>query len=98
MLDRRVKKINFDDAVLVGNYFGTNPKKEAMPREIFQEGSIGEFEGIEVILPKDADKYLTLLFNNYMKLPPIEQQVGHHLHKGYSLEEGYQEYIKKHNI
>ena len=98
MLDRRVKKIKFNDAVLVGNFFGTNPKKEAMPREIFQEGSIGEFEGIEVILPKDADKYLTLLFNNYMKLPPIEKQVGHHLNKGYSLEEDYQTYIKKHNI
>ena len=98
MLDKRVKKIKFNDAVLVGNYFGTNPKKEAMPREIFQEGSIGEFEGVEVILPKDADKYLTLLFNNYMKLPPIEKQVGHHLNKGYSLEEDYQTYIKKNNI
>ena len=98
LVDKKVTKIKYNDAVLVGNFFGTNAKKEAMPKEIFEEGSIGTFEGVEVVLPKDADKYLTLLFNNYMKLPPIEQQVGHHHDKGLSLDESYISYMKKHNL
>lgn len=31
-----------------------------MPKEIFEEGTDGVFEGIKVKLPKDYDKYLTL--------------------------------------
>ena len=98
MVDRKVTKIDYDKAVLVGNLFGTNAKKEAMPKEIFEEGSVATFEGIEVLLPKDYHRYLTLLFNDYMKLPPVDKQVGHHHDKGMSLTEGYQEYIKKHNM
>lgn len=98
LVDKHLKKIPYEDATLVGNMCGTNPKKEAMPKEIFEEGIEGTFEGIKVILPKDYDKYLTLLYNNYMKLPPEDKQIGHHLHKGFSLVEGYKEYIKKHNI
>ena len=97
-VDRVVTKIKYDDAVLVGNYFGTNAKKEAMPKEIFEEGSKGIFEGVEVSLPKDADRYLTLLFRDYMKLPPLDKQVGHHYNSGYSLTQGYEEYIKEHRM
>lgn len=98
LVDKKVTKIKYEDAVLVGNFFGTNAKKEAMPKEIFLEGSIGTFEEIEVTLPKDVDKYLTLLFNNYMQLPPVKQQVGHHHDKGLSLKESYISYMKKHNL
>ena len=98
LIDKRNKKIDYDKAYLVGNICGTNPKKEAMPRVIFEEGTVGEFEGIEVILPKDYDKYLTLLFKDYMKLPPEDKRYGHHKHAGYSLTESYVDYIKKHNI
>ena len=97
-VDRRVTKIKYEDAKLVGNFFGNNAKKEAMPKEIFEEGTIGTFEGVEVVLPKDYDKYLTLLFSNYMKYPPIEQQVGHHHNKGLSLTEDYITYSKKHGL
>ena len=97
MVDKKVTKLNYDECKLVGNFFGTNPTKEAMPKEIFEEGSMGVFEGIPVSLPKDPDKYLTLLFGDYMKLPPVEQQVGHHYDKGLSLEESYITYRKKHH-
>lgn len=98
LVDKKVTKLSYDDAVLVGNYFGNNAKREAMPKEIFEEGTDGVFEGIKVKLPKDYDKYLTLLFGDYMKLPPVEQQIGHHFDKGFSLSEDYLTYRKEHNL
>lgn len=98
LVDKKVTKIPYDEAVLVGNLFGTNAKKEAMPKEIFEEGTFLTFEGIKVRVPKDYDKYLTLLFHDYMKLPPKEKQIGHHFDKGLSLTEDYKTYSKKHRI
>ena len=98
IVDKRVKKIPFEDAALVGLFFGTNPKKEAMPREIFDGYSIGEFEGMKVRIAKDYDKYLSLLYGDYMKLPPEDKQVGHHYHKGFSLTQGYKDYMKEHRM
>lgn len=98
IVDRRVKKINFEDAKLVGLFFGTNPKKEAMPKELFDGYSIAEFEGMKVHVVTDCDKYLSLLYGDYMKLPPIEKQVGHHYNSGFSLTQGYKEYMKEHKM
>lgn len=98
LVDKKVTKINYDDAVLVGNFFGTNPKKEAMPKEIFENGVDAAFEGVKVKIPKDYNRYLTLLYGNYMQLPPIEKQIGHHYDKGISLTEDYLTYRKKHNL
>ena len=96
--DYKAKKVKFEDAKLVGLYFGTNPKKEAMPKELYEGVSKGTFEGIEVNLQTDTDKYLTLLYGDYMKLPPVEKQVGHHYNEGFSLEQGYKEYMKEHKM
>ena len=96
--DRINKEIPFDKAVLVGNRFGINYKREAMPREVYGKGVEGVFEGVKVMLPSQTDTYLTLLYHDYMKLPPIEKQVGHHYNSGFSLTEGYEEYIKKHRM
>lgn len=97
-VDKKVTRIDYDQAKTVGIYFGTNAKKEAMPKELFLGTSIGNFEGVEVVLPKDPDKYLTLLYGDYMKVPPVDQQVGHHYDKGLSLSVGYKEYMRKHHI
>lgn len=98
LIDHYAKKIPYKDAVLVGNLFGINAKREAMPKEIFLEGSHALFEGIDVIVPKDCHQYLTLLYGDYMKLPPLDKQVGHHYNKGLSLNEDYKSYCKKHRL
>ena len=46
----------------------------------------------------EYDKYLTKLYGNYMKYPPLDKQVGHHYNKGLSLTEGYKDYIKRNRI
>ena len=69
-----------------------------MPAEIFKETIKVPFEDIEVKVVKDYDRYLTLLYKDYMKFPPVEQQVGHHYNSGVSLGQGYEDYMKEHRI
>lgn len=37
----------------------------------------GSFEGLQVNLPHQTDKYLRNLYNNYMELPPLEKRERH---------------------
>ncbi|MCQ2776559.1 MAG: LicD family protein [Bacilli bacterium] len=97
-VDKQCKKIPYKDAAMVGNLFGLYKEREIHDASIFMEGTKGIFEGIEVNLPKDYDTYLKDMYHDYMKLPPLEKQVGHHIDKGFSLEEDYQTYMKKHHI
>ena len=69
-----------------------------MDADIFKETIKVPFEDIEVKVPKQYDKYLTMLYKDYMKFPPKEQQVGHHYNSGVSLTQGYLDYMKEHKI
>ena len=83
---------------MAGNYFGFNMKREAMDSNIFKEFIKVPFEDIEAYVPKDYDTYLRNLYGDYMKFPPKEKQVGHHYNSGFSLEQGYEDYLKEHKI
>lgn len=48
-----------------------------MPLEWFGEGAIKEFEGRNVIIPKNYDAYLTHIYGDYMTPPPLDQRGGH---------------------
>lgn len=97
-VEKYLRKVPYDKAVLVANMGGINAKKEAMPKALFDEFTKLKFEDVEVNVPKDYDKYLTLLYNDWRKLPPIEKQVGHHYVRGYSLTQDYISYSKEHRI
>ena len=96
--DKYLKKIPFDKAEVVGNLSGINAKKEAMPKSLFTEFTKLKFEDIEASVPKDYDKYLTLLYNDWRKWPPKEKQVGHHHDKGLSMIQDYLSYSREHKI
>lgn len=46
---------------------------------MFRERVQLEFEGYRFWAPKAWDKYLNDIYGEYMKLPPKEKQVGHHM-------------------
>jgi lipopolysaccharide cholinephosphotransferase len=51
---------------------------ETMPREVFLPVRKAFFEGLEVNVPGQAEKYLTNLYGeNYMQLPPVEKRERH---------------------
>ncbi len=51
---------------------------ETLPSEVFLPARTALFEGMEVFVPGDAEKYLTNLYGkNYMQLPPVEKRERH---------------------
>lgn len=57
--------------------------KKQFPRNLFDETKDVLFEGKYYKSPKDWDLFLKLKFGDYMKLPPLEQQITHHSFKAY---------------
>ena len=97
-VERYVRKIPLEESVMAGNYFGFNMKREAMDTNLFKEFVKVPFEDTEAYVLKDYDTYLRNLYGDYMKFPPKEKQVGHHYNSGFSLEQGYEDYLKEHKI
>lgn len=52
--------------------------KEFIPKKWLNEMIIGSFEGEEYKIPKEYDYILKLMYNDYMKLPPIEKRKSPH--------------------
>lgn len=79
----------FDSSVFVGNLLGNWGKKEIMPRDFFGDPTLYKFEDTEVYGPELFDEYLTNVYKDWRKLPPIEKQKSQHdfllldLHKSY---------------
>ena len=67
------KNTNF----LFSNY-GVYKFKEIMPYEYYGEGKKYNFEDIKLNGPVAAEKVLTQLYGDYMKLPPENERQFHH--------------------
>lgn len=52
-------------------------RAETLSNEVWFPYSKGYFNGIEVNLPHNPDKYLSYIYGDYMKLPPIEKRETH---------------------
>lgn len=52
-------------------------RKECVPTDVFFPPRKTVFEGFEVSIPNDADKYLSNLYGDYMKIPPVEKRERH---------------------
>ena len=97
-IEKIARKIPFEQSAMAGILFGFTAKIAAMDSNLFKEVVKVPFENIEACVVKDYDTYLRNLYGNYMTPPPVDQQVGHHYNKGFSLEMGYEEYLKKNKI
>ena len=77
--DKDVRKYAYDKENFVGHLitkatWGSDVK----PKKIFDTYTLHTFEGCEFRLPVEYDKYLTIEYGDYMKLPPVEKQVKKH--------------------
>lgn len=48
--------------------------KQCMSQDIYGEPQLVKFSGREYYAPEQLDTYLTIIYKDYMKLPPIEEQ------------------------
>ncbi len=90
--EKLVKKVNKDAAKYP---FGTSTnvsvlidcasgnKREILPREIFENPRLYQFEQYQFKGIANYDFYLTHLFHNYMEMPPVDRRLPHHNFKVY---------------
>ena len=91
-----MKKIGFNEATYVANMQcgDYRNKKNIYPKYLFDEYIDWQFEDLVCKVPKKYDEFLTLSYGDYMTLPPLNKQVGHHYNSGYDMEKSYRDYIK----
>jgi lipopolysaccharide cholinephosphotransferase len=87
-------KDNFEESLIVGNYFGAWGEKEFFSKDVYGKGTTLRFEHLEVKAPEKYDQYLKQVYGDYMRLPPIEKQKSHHDIYILDLEKTYLKYIK----
>lgn len=81
----------FDDCEYVGGLVTTYRAKEIMPRSYYGEPALYQFENIKVYGVRDYDRYLTHLYGDWRKLPPVDQRHTAHLQLSVDLDHSYLE-------
>ena len=66
-------------AVVCGSY----REKEILPIEVLNTFTEVEFEGKRFMAFEKYDDYLRSIYGDYMKLPPKDKQMSHHMFKAY---------------
>ncbi len=89
------KTYKYEDCEYVANHGGAWGQKEIMLKSCFGKGTMGEFEGMKVMIPEKYDQYLKNVYGDYMTLPPVEKRIGHHYCTVIDFEKPYTEYVKE---
>lgn len=76
-IDKLMRKYKFYESDMVGCLMGAYRTREMVPRKFFGDGDIYKFEDIDLRGPKEYDKFLNMIYGDYMKLPPIEKRKIH---------------------
>lgn len=77
-LDNLCSKYDYDSHEWIGNLLGAWRFKEIMPKHILGSPTLYQFEDMEIYGAENYDAYLTYLYGDWRKLPPIEKRVTHH--------------------
>lgn len=56
-----------------------DPYRKSMKKSLFEKSIEMDFENHKLMVPKQYDKVLKILYGNYMKLPPVQEQVPQHI-------------------
>lgn len=77
--------VNCSDEFM-GSICGVYGNKEIMPKKVFDNYTLLDFENRQFKVIEGYKDYLTSLYGDYMKLPPVEKRVTHHTFKAYLIE------------
>lgn len=78
-MDKIAQTSSFEESNLVGDIIWGYGEREIMPKEKFLEQIDVEFEGHKFITTKYYHEYLSKVYGDYMKLPPMEKRKNHEL-------------------
>ena len=85
-MDRMMKKYSYSDSTYAGRLVGDRGKGEINKKSLFDNIIQVEFENEFFNAVADYDTFLTNLYGDYMKLPPVEKQVTHHEFEAFVIE------------
>ncbi len=92
--EKMYAKYPYKTASMIIAYGGAYGYKDIHKKNVFENGSKLDFEGIKVCAPKQVDNYLKRMYgDDYMKLPPKGKRGGHHSYEIMDLNKSYTEYI-----
>lgn len=77
-IDKLCRRFDFDRSALVSNLLGGSAMKGIVPREYFGTPTLVEFEGLSVYGLENPEAYLSSMYGDFMKLPPVDKQVSLH--------------------
>lgn len=84
LMDKNASKFDFDESDFVAvscvPFYGN---KERVSKKAFSSFVKTPFEGRLFNIPVGYDEYLSNLYGDYMKLPPVEKRVSHHVFEAY---------------
>ena len=78
-LHKVIQKYDFKTSSYVGNVLGRYRAREIVPREYFKESVSLTFEDTMINCPTKYKEYLSEIYGDYMKLPPVEDRVAHNI-------------------
>ncbi len=82
-LEKAIRQYEYGASEDACSYLGAYGRKEAFPRAWIGEGTIVEFEGLQLSAFAEYDSYLSRVYGDYGRLPPLEDRKSHHLHKAF---------------
>lgn len=69
------KKMDFKSYVDLNSAYSL--QRAIFPLKLFEDRLLVPFETTEAYIPKEYDAFLTIIYGDYMKVPPKEAQVAH---------------------
>ena len=81
--DANARKFAFGSTERAGNFLETYGTCEVGDTEWFAKTVFHEFEGKQFRIPVGYDQWLRNIYGDYMQLPPVEEQVAHHIYNVY---------------
>lgn len=83
VINKYCRKGDYEKADKVGCLCSVYGIKDIYPKEIFSASKSHLFEGHYFQIPSGFHQYLSILYGNYMQLPPEEKRASHHIFKAW---------------
>ena len=86
---RKSAKYSFQESIYVANLVGSWGIKEIVPKAVIGKPTLYEFEDTKVFGVENPDEYLTSIYGDWRKLPPLNKQKSHHDYVELNLNKSY---------
>lgn len=82
-INKTIEKFDVKEKEYVGCFLCPYGIKTVVPYKCFSKAEQRVFEKVNVPVPIGYDQILSSIYGDYMKLPPVEKQVTHHMFEAY---------------